>query len=290
MKSGNENTKFFQDISNGRKIRNTIWSLKDSLGREVNSFKDMSHLGKNHFQNLFKATNGTNITEIIHLALTFPWFVNEEINREIMEEVIEDKIKDVLHRCHKYKIPGLDGWTIEFYLSFYDLIGKDLLDVVEESRREGHFPAPLNSTFIALIPNTDTPQCMDEFRPISLCNCIYKIMENVMDRRIKGVLSTLISKEKFKFLEGRQIHEAIRVAHEWIHSMKTKKLKGEILKIDLSKAYDRVNWLYIRFILTHLGFEFDFIKWVMCCISFSSFFVLINGSTFPLFEADRGLH
>jgi hypothetical protein len=58
---------FFQDFANGRKIRNTIWSLKDSLGREVTSFKDLAQLGKSHFQNLFKANNGTNITEIISL-------------------------------------------------------------------------------------------------------------------------------------------------------------------------------------------------------------------------------
>jgi hypothetical protein len=87
-------------------------------------------------------------------------------------------------------------------LGFYDLIGKDLLDVVEESHREGHMHAPLNSTFIALIPNTDTPQCMDEFRPISLCNCIYKIVAKVIARRIKGVLSASISKEQLDFWRG----------------------------------------------------------------------------------------
>jgi hypothetical protein len=71
--------------------------------------------------------------------------------------------------------------------------------------------------------------------------------------------------------------------------MKTKKIKGEVLKIDLSKAYDRVNWLYIRLLLTHLGFEVDFIRWVMCCISTASFVILINGSASPFFRAERGL-
>jgi hypothetical protein len=71
---------------------------------------------------------------------------------------------------------------------------------------------------------------------------------------------------------------------EGIHSMKMKKIKGVVLKIDLSKAYDRVNWLYIRLLLTHLGFEVDFIRWVMCCISTASFVVLINGSTSPFFR------
>jgi hypothetical protein len=91
-------------------------------------------------------------------------------------------------------------------------------------------------------------------------------------------------------MEGQQIHEVIGVAQEGMHSIKTKKLKGEVLKIDLSKAYDRVNWIYIRQLLTHLGFEINFISWVMCCISTNSFFVLINGSSSPFFRVKRGLH
>jgi hypothetical protein len=78
-------------------------------------------------------------------------------------------------------------------------------------------------------------------------------------------------------LEGRQIHEAIGVAQEAMHNIKTQKKKGAVLKIDLSKAYDRVSWLYLRILLTHLGFGLPFINWVMSCISSVSFAVLING-------------
>jgi hypothetical protein len=74
-----------------------------------------------------------------------------------------------------------------------------------------------------------------------------------------------------------------------MHSLKSRNVKGEILKIDLSKAYDRVNWLYIQMLLTHLGFEVPFINWVMCCITSVSFAVLINGSASSFFHAERGL-
>ena len=98
-----------------------------------------------------------------------------------------------------------------------------------------------------------------------------------------------ISEEQFGFLEGRQIHEAIGVAQEGLHSIKLKHLKGIVLKIYLSKAYDRVNWIYICLLLTHLGFHIDFIKWIMCCISMVYFSILINGASSPFLHAKLGL-
>eukprot|EP00253_Pinus_taeda_P017008 PITA_17008 len=165
----------------------------------------------------------------------------------------------------KEKSPGPDGWTIELFLHFFDLIGPDITEVVEESRRKGEIYRPFNSTFIALIPKKDEPETFEDFRPISLCNCIYKIIAKVIAIRLVPILSSNISMQQFGFLDGRQIHEAIGVAQEIIHSVKQKKKKGVILKIDLSKAYDRINWLYL------------------------SFAVLINGAASPFFNSQRGL-
>lgn len=71
--------------------------------------------------------------------------------------------------------------------------------------------------------------------------------------------------------------------------MQTKKIKCMILKVDLSKAFDQVRWLYIRMLLTHLGFPVGVIKWIMCCITNISFSVLINGFASPFFHSERGL-
>lgn len=71
--------------------------------------------------------------------------------------------------------------------------------------------------------------------------------------------------------------------------MKTRKLKGEVIKIDLSKVYDNVRWLLLRMLMTHLGFRIDFIRWVINYISTTSFAVLVNGEASPFFHAKRGL-
>jgi hypothetical protein len=155
--------------------------------------------------------------------------------------------------------------------------------------KEESFIDLVKEQWVPFDPKLDSPQSFEEFHPISLCNCIYKIVAKVIARRLKPILSYSISKEQFGFLEGRKIHEAIGVAQEGLHSIKTRILKGAVVKIDLSKAYDRVSWIYIRLILTHVGFEVPFINWVMSCISTTTFVVLINGEASPFFHAGRGL-
>jgi hypothetical protein len=85
----------------------------------------------------------------------------------------------------------------------YELIGRDLLKVVEEASLDGHMHAPLNSTFITLIPKSNSLEYFEDFKPISLCNSIYKVVAKIIARRLKPILSTTISKEQFGFLEGR---------------------------------------------------------------------------------------
>jgi hypothetical protein len=229
------------------------------------------------------------LQEIIKVALYLPSFVTDQGNQDLFAEVTEKELNETLQIFQRDKSPGPDGWTIKFFRGFYDLLSKDLLKVIEESRTNGRIHGPFNSNFISLIPKVNDPQTFDDYKPISLCNCIYKIIAKIIARRIKPLLSKAISMEQFGFLEGRQIHEAVGVAQEGLHSLKTTRSKGEILKIDLSKAFDRVNWTYIRLLLTHIGFHVPFIKWIMACITSVSFAVLINGATSPFFKSERGL-
>ena len=185
-----------------------------------------------------------------------------EANKELTKEITIGELEATIKWFKRDKSPGSNGWLIKFYSAFFKTLGEDLLKVIEHTRTSGKILESFTSAFIALIPKFDNPTTFDDYRPISLCNCIYKIVAKIITNWMQPILSKYISPEKFSFLQYRQIREARGTAQEVLHSLNSKKIKGMILKVYLSKAFDRENWLYIRMLLTHLGFPFDFIKWI----------------------------
>ena len=153
----------------------------------------------------------------------------------------------------------------------------------------GKVATALNSTFIALIPKVDNPSCFGDFRPISLCNLCYKLIAKVAASRLKPFLDSSISPQQFGFLKNRLIHEPVAITQEVLHFFKLKKKSALILKLDLTKAFDRVNWTFIRLILIQIGIPLVGVNWILGCISSTNFAVLVNGSPSSFFSASRGI-
>jgi len=151
------------------------------------------------------------ISDQLAILRNYPRLFTEEEGIRLAEPVTLEEILSTLKGFKCSKIPGPDGCTVEFFLPFFDLLGNHILEMVEESRRKGRILGVLNATFIALIPKSDKPDSFGGFRPIALCNLVYKIITKIIAPRIKTTLSIVISKEQFGFLEGRQITDAIRV-------------------------------------------------------------------------------
>lgn len=206
-----------------------------------------------------------------------------------MMPVSEGTIFDTLKSFKRDKSPGLDGWIVEFYLSFFDLMGNALTEVVEETRCFGIVPEALNKTYITLIPKVDKPFGFNEYKPIALCNLLYKLISKIIADRLKPVLSKVISEEQFGFLQGRQIHDVVELVQESLHSVKQKRLCAFILKLDLEKSYNRIIWGYLRLLLTQVGLSYDISRSIMLCVSTASFMVLVNGSPTPFFKSGGGI-
>lgn len=127
LQAGDDNIRFFHNYAKGRKVSNTIWNLPLPDGGVANTFNKLSHLGTSHFKNLFTNPPGSNLADIINVAGHFPRFVNDDEAEELIAPVTVLELEGTLKWFKKDKSPGPDGWTIEFYLAFYELLGNDLL-------------------------------------------------------------------------------------------------------------------------------------------------------------------
>jgi len=120
---------------------------------------------------------------------------------------------------------------------------------------------------------------MRDLRPISLCNVVYKILAKTLANRLQRVLDKCILIEQSGFVAGTTITDNILIASEIIHYLKckTRGNKGEAaLKIDINKAYDRVDWNYLFSIMKKMGFSPIWIKWMRMCVTTVSYHVLVN--------------
>lgn len=169
----------------------------------------------------------------------------------------------------------------------FDIMGPDLLSMVEEIRISGKVSVAINSTFIALIPKSSKPPSFEDYIPISLCNLTYKINVKIIAKRIKPILSRCMSREQFGFLGKPTDFDAIGVVQETFHSIKKRNLNGLIMQLDLSQAYNKLNWGFMRLTLMQIGLPWNVSRWIMGYNSSMNYAILINGSPNDFFLALR---
>jgi len=116
--------------------------------------------------------------------------------------------------CDNFKCPGPDGISLGFIKKIWDMLKDDLMRFLHEFHRNGRLTKGINSTFIALIPKVDSPQRLNDFRPISLVGSLYKILAKVLANILRMVIGSVISDSQSAFIKGRQILDGIWVANE----------------------------------------------------------------------------
>ena len=159
------------------------------------------------------------------------------------------------------KAPGLDGFPVLFYKKYWPIVGEVVTKAVTSFFVSGSMPKEVNSSLIVLIPKSQNPTSFNNFRPISLCNVVYKIISKILVSKLSPLLHKLISPHQSVFLQGRWITENQVIVQEMVHRFKTRKVKTGLMaiKLDLQKAYDRVNWDVLKTVMGRFGFNDTFI-------------------------------
>ena len=171
-------------------------------------------------------------------------------------------------------------------------VGIDITQAVLSCLNSGSILKSINHTFITLIPKVKNPKRVFKFRPISLCNVIYKVVGKVIVNRLKPFLNSIISETQSAFIADRLITDNVLIAFESLHHMKTccsVKTGFMALKLDMSKAYDQVEWAFLEKILLKMGFQNSWVSLIMECITMVSYSILVNGEPQGMIVPTRGL-
>ena len=217
--------------------------------------EEIEHLLVEHFKDILSEPNINRAEDIAKISHHIPEKVTRDQNLALLQIISKDELEEAINKMAKNKAPGPYGFTIEFYQATWSFIGNDLLDLVEESRCSKRMHQGLNATFLALIPKSGCSDELQGFSPISLCNVVYKIFATIIVNRLKPILLDIISLEQIGFVQGRQITNGIIVAQEVIHSLKSSRALGMLIKLDLAKVFDWLSWLYLEGILKAYGFD-----------------------------------
>jgi hypothetical protein len=113
----------------------------------------------------------------------------------------------------------------------------------------------LNFGIITLIPKLVGAMDILQFRPITVINVIQRLFSKVCAVRLAPVMERVPHPCQFSFLKGRHIHDGILALHEIIYEVKIRHLKGVFLKLDFQKAYDRLDWTFLRQVLQRCGVD-----------------------------------
>jgi hypothetical protein len=214
------------------------------------------------------------------------------MNECLLKEFTSDEMKKALDGIGDLKAPGPDGMPSIFYKRHWDVVGSQVIDEVLKVLNGGDIPENWNETWVTLIPKVKNPESMKDLRPISLCNVLYKLISKVLANRLKIILPEIIAPNQSAFIPGRLITDNILLAYEVTHHMKNKR-KGKTglaaLKLDMSKAYDRVEWLFLEQMMRKMGFQERWIALIMKCYSTVKYRFKFNGTLTEEVIPRRGL-
>jgi ribonuclease HI len=214
------------------------------------------------------------------------------MNEQLLRDFTEEEFNEAISQMAPLKSPGPDGLPACFYQDNWATVGPEVCKVVSNFFISGTFDRDLNSTHIVLIPKIKNPTKVSEYRPISLCNVLYKIISKTLANRLKNILPHVISPNQSAFIPGRLISDNVLATYETLHSMHSRmwgKVGYMAVKLDMSKAYDRVEWAFLEAVMKKIGFADKWIGLVMYCVTTVTYSVIINGAPEGCIKPCRGI-
>nr|XP_027090418.1 uncharacterized protein LOC113711451 [Coffea arabica] len=287
IKEGDANTSFFHAAVKQKRSCNFIARIRGSGDSWFDSIEDIKLSASDFFSTLFTADRAAGSG--IRPSLELPKLTPEE-NDMLLKSPSVEEVHTVICSLDSQSAAGPDGFGGGFYQSCWECIKDDFMDAVQDFFAGASMPRGFSSTTITLLPKKEGACEWKDFRPISLSNVSSKIISKILSTRINTLLPKLILEFQTGFIPGRGIQDNVLLAQELILDL-DKKLRhpNVILKLDMEKAYDRVEWGFLLYMLREFGFKEGVVDLVFRLISNVWFSVLVNGELTSFFKSTRGV-
>ena len=248
IEQGEKPTKYFFNLEKKTYEKKVIKDLKtENPAESLTNFKDTGNKTEEHFAQLSsrqivedETMNKVNFDSFVK-ELEIPKLANEE--QDLMEyDLSIEKIKNAIKHFQKSKTPGDDGFPVEFYETFIELIGPNLLDSYNEAFQENKLSVSQRRGIITLIPKGyENLNELRNWRPTTLLNVDYKILARIIAMRIEPFLPNLIHPDQTGFIKGRYIGKNIRLLNDLMSYAESNKLSGIFLLVDFEKTFDSLE-------------------------------------------------
>ncbi|GJX28851.1 hypothetical protein Tco_0236930 [Tanacetum coccineum] len=286
LKEGDSNSAYFHKAVKSRVSRSRIDVVTNADGIMFEN-DNVADAFVSHYESFLGqpgTTSGFNDFDLFRVKL------DEQEAIDMTRTVSRQEVKSALFSMGNDKAPGPDGYTAAFFKDSWDIVADDFVAAVCEFFTNGKILKELNHTIIALIPKVSSPTRVNDYRPISCCNVMFKCISKIIANRIKESLKVLVSSNQSAFVPGRSIADNILLTQELMHNYHLDRgLPRCAFKVDIQKAYDTVDWDFLKKVLSGFGFHTRMIGWIMECVTTTSFSISINGSLYGFFKGKRGL-
>lgn len=288
LRDGDRNTSFFHRNLKCTRGQGGISSLviDDSLTTDQQVIS--THV-VSYYENLFR--QDPDFTPCFDgLEEFFPTKISPEQNQRLIQVPSHDDVKHAVFGMSPDSAPGPDGFGGRFYQDMWHIVGVDVTSAIRSFFFHGDFPSGINASFVTLIPKLRDATRIEDFRPIVLGNFLYKIVTKILADRLGSLLNNLLSFHQFGFIPGRRIHDCIALASEGVNGLGLPCRDGNmVLKIDIRKAFDTLNWAFLLEVLKSWGFSNIFIGWINFILKSARLSVLLNGAPVGYFSCSQGV-
>uniref|UniRef100_A0A803PLV2 Reverse transcriptase domain-containing protein n=1 Tax=Cannabis sativa TaxID=3483 RepID=A0A803PLV2_CANSA len=261
LSKGDDNNAFFHACTKKRRQENRIVSFINEDGEMVDGYNKVVQYFVSHFKN-YIGSNSSISQQFDAKCMEMGPCLSVELQLSLIKKFTKEDVKKALFSIARTKSPGVDGYNFKFYKVMWSLISDEIAEAILNFFDAGRMPEEFNEAVIALMPKVEMPCKAVDYRPI----------------------------RAGAFVKGRSLAHNILIFQDLIKNYSRENVSPRCaLKIDLSKAYDTLDWSFLEELLKSYRFPTKFIHWIMVCLRDTSCVLMMNGWLQKSFKGAKGL-